>query len=401
MSCLSYTLCAQSITNYTTDEGLPSDVINCLAIDGSGNLWIGTSSGVSIMDQENWTTLNQAQGTGLVDDNITTVHVSDYTGLWVGTDFGICNWNTIEWTCYDQTNGLENIRINALTSNENGLYIAHKDGFSWLDNAGIIINYGTDIGLPFGGVTSIELVNDNMVLGLGLGGVAFYNILDEAIFIIDQDEGLINNRVKGLHIDFINEEVLIATDGGLSVFNEADTELINYSSVFELPPPHTLNQLVDVDKDSEGRIWTGVFIDYLVNVGGISYQSGEDWISIDVDDGLVSPVVNQIAIDSLDCVWVATGGGLSKVCLDGSSIKNLVDSDYNMSLFPNPVFDILTLNLDQSRRGNISIYNSTMSKVKSERAVTINGSHKLNVSDLISGIYFLEFNGYVSKFIKS
>ena len=95
---------AQTITNYTTADGLISDVINCVEIaDGTNEVWIGTNSGVSHFDGLSWTSYTTADG--LVDNNINTI-VEASGDIWVGTDFGVSKFDGSTWTTYTSTDGL-------------------------------------------------------------------------------------------------------------------------------------------------------------------------------------------------------------------------------------------------------------------------------------------------------
>ena len=49
-----FSLKAQTFTNYTTANGMPHLNVNCLTEDASGNMWFGTYEGVSKYDGVNW-----------------------------------------------------------------------------------------------------------------------------------------------------------------------------------------------------------------------------------------------------------------------------------------------------------------------------------------------------------
>ena len=50
MSIFTLGLSAQTITNYTTADGLISDFVECVDVDVNGNVWLGTSAGVQMFD---------------------------------------------------------------------------------------------------------------------------------------------------------------------------------------------------------------------------------------------------------------------------------------------------------------------------------------------------------------
>lgn len=410
---LTVPVCAQMFTNYTTADGLVDNTVNCLAVDTEDNMWFGTDAGISFLDveEEEWVTLNVAQGTGLIDDRITAIHMSPFTGLWVGTDFGISNWDGTQFTSYTEADGIGDNRIQWISEdNEGQLYFANKDGFAIYDGEDWK-TFGGAEGIPFGGVTSISSVDgDVAVLGLGLDGVAIFDVIDTLIVFFGEDEGLLSNKVKSVffHEDADGadeeDEIWVASDNGMNRIYEDDNEEIvieSHPSIFELPPPHEVNQLTDVKVDSKGIVWAGLWIEYLTNVGGISYYDGETWTSLDVDDGLVGPVVYQLAIDSTDCVWVATSSGVSRYCAEPSAIDNVELSE--LSFFPNPVEGQLTIEFGElSREGlELSVYTSEMRAVLHEKIGKGTQRHTIDLGQYSSGIYFVKVGSEMYKLIKN
>lgn len=287
--------------------------------------------------------------------------------------------------------------------------MATKDGFSVYDGEEWKV-FGSEEGLPFGGVNSISIVEDEVLaLGLGLEGIMFYDVLDSIAFVsLGESEGILSNKVKSVFFHSADsgadeEDVLwAASDNGIDrVFSDAngDVAIESYPSIFELPPPHEVNQLTDVKVDSKGIVWAGLWIEYLTNVGGISFYDGDTWTSLDVDDGLVGPVVYQLAIDSKDCVWVATSSGVSRYCAEPSSVKDVQLADVH--LFPNPVHEQLEINLNQvtSEELQLSLYNSEMKEVMSGTIKQGSQWHTIRLAQLPSGMYFLKLGTELHKLV--
>ena len=59
---------AQTFTNYSKVDGLGADCINAISQDLLGNLWFGTTNGVTKFDGITWT--NYTNENGLVDNLI-------------------------------------------------------------------------------------------------------------------------------------------------------------------------------------------------------------------------------------------------------------------------------------------------------------------------------------------
>jgi len=73
---------------YTRDDGLASDWVEAIAVDGSGTLWFGTDgSGVIRFDGRTWRTY--AAGDGLGGNYVRSIAVDNNGALWFGTNGGV------------------------------------------------------------------------------------------------------------------------------------------------------------------------------------------------------------------------------------------------------------------------------------------------------------------------
>jgi len=396
-------LSGQSFTNYTVADGLADNVVNCVTVDSDNNIWFGTNSGISKFDGiSEWTTYSTADSTGLVDDLITAIHVQDNGQFWVGTDFGVSWWDGSKFTTFTIDEGIGNNRIQDISEDGQGnIILGHKSGIAiggptgwWTDNAVF----------PFGGVTSISVIeNDLYALGLGLSGVGIYEVGSD-LTIYDESDGLLSNNVRAVFYDQVTEAIWTASAMGVDHLIDDVNDILQletYPSVFELPPPHEVNLLTDIKIDSKGIVWGGVHIDYLVNVGGITYFDGNVWTSLDVDDGLVGPVVAQLAIDADDCVWVATSTGVSKYCKEGSAVNEIVNKS-RIQVLPNPFRDNLTVQISGDFESNqqVNIYNLLGERVYS--FVRTKGTYEetISLSHLDRGVYFIGIANQVVKVVK-
>ena len=108
-----------------------SNLKTSLAIDGSGNKWIGTLlSGVRKFDGSNWTLFNETNG--LPSKYVTSI-VTNGNIVYVGTKKGIAKYNNGNWSVFDTTNSqiLSNV-INTLFFSNNTLWIGTNKGVSKL-----------------------------------------------------------------------------------------------------------------------------------------------------------------------------------------------------------------------------------------------------------------------------
>ena len=121
--------------------------ISSLAADASGNVWVGTSAGLSRFDGQQWTTFTQADG--LADDHISSLAVDGQGQVWAGSWYGkgLSRFDGQHWTRYQ----FEGLLVNVVATAPNGdvwctgygdILLARFDGQDWWtydhDDMGIV-----------------------------------------------------------------------------------------------------------------------------------------------------------------------------------------------------------------------------------------------------------------------
>jgi ligand-binding sensor domain-containing protein len=75
-------------TTYTTIDGLTSNFVYAISVDGAGRRWFGTHpGGVSAFDDTTWTTYSTAEGLGHSFVNAIAIDGADRR--WFGTEGGV------------------------------------------------------------------------------------------------------------------------------------------------------------------------------------------------------------------------------------------------------------------------------------------------------------------------
>ncbi len=390
---------AQTFTNYTDADGLISNSVNCLDVAANDVLWFGTQAGVSVFDGTDWTTHSTATDAGFVDDVVTAIRVLSNGDVWIGSDFGAAHYNGTSWTTYTETDGLGDDRIKTVYEDSNGdIWFGTNDGFTIFDGANWT-SYGTSEGLPFGGVASIaENASGTYYIGTALGGITVS--INFLLTEITENEGLLNDKVRAIVIDDAGNK-WVGTSDGISVFDNSDQLVAQHTTMFTLPAPDTLNPVEDVVIDSQGNVWAGIYVDYLVTEGGITAYNGTDWTQYDVSNGLIGPVVRQLAVDGDDNIWVATSTGISKISgIDlNTGIPNTEEIS-RLNIYPNPATDILTVELpSKADMEQLEFYDASLRLVKSENINQSNSTVQVSVVDLPRGVYLLQMRQSVSRLI--
>jgi len=390
MSLMVQQLSAQTITNYTTADGLVSDFVECIDVDISDNIWFGTSLGAQRFDPpSSWETYNLAGPlSGMVSENIKEIKLTKTPPIagqfWIGTDFGAQLAINSFWITYDNTNGLVGNQVKSIDEDENGgKWIGTSQGVSYFGDS--LISYSSP-DLHWSGVNATAFdSNGDKWFASPLGGITHF---DGTTFTpYDTSNGLLSQYVTALLIDD-QDNKWVGTSSGMSVLDASNTSFTHHTRMYIMPPPDTLNPVVDIAMDSYGRIWTAIYVGYLAE-GGVAMWDGNQWEDFHVSDGLVGPNVKGLVIDSEDNVWVATSTGVSKIFSIPSSVSNISNSV--VDVYPNPTLGKVYINIQSENFNTIEVYNNLGSLVYSE---TLKYKQKIEIdfSFLTKGLYHISLH---------
>ena len=395
MSIVALQLGAQTITNYTTTDGLMDNFVECINVDVDDNIWFGTSVGFQKYDPStpDWTNFDIANYPDMVSNSIKQIN-STLNAIWIGSDYGINMWNEPVLTTYNSTNGLSSNQVKSIDVKDNSpddiwigtnQGVSHFDGSSW-------ISYSTP-DLHWSGVNATAFdSNGDKWFASPLGGITHF---DGTTFTsYDTSNGLLSQFVTALLIDD-QDNKWVGTSSGMSVLDATNTSFTQHTRMYIMPPPDTLNPVVDIAMDSYGRIWTAIYVGYLA-VGGVAMWDGNQWIDFDVSDGLVGPNVKGLAIDSQDNIWVATSTGVSKISAITSAVSAIKNNGFD--LFPNPSSDKIYITNENQKIQQLKIYNNLGALVYENNSNQLH--YSIDVSPFSKGLYYvnvLSFDAILTK----
>ena len=390
---------AQTITNYTDADGLPSSSVTAIAVADNDDVWFGTIVGVCVYDGNTWTTHTTSTDPGLVDDGITAVGCMSNGDVWVGSNFGVSVYAGTSWTTYTENDGLGENKINSISEGANGeVWFGTNDGISIFDGTNWT-NWGTTEGLPFGGVKHVTFAaNGDAWLSSGLGGAIKYD--GNSFSIITEADGLLDDKVRAIAIDAQNRK-WIATAKGVSVFGGNDQHETQHTIMLTLPAPDTLNPVEDIIIDHQGNVWAGIFVDYLLTEGGVAMYNGFGWTDWDVSDGLVGPVAHGLAIDSNGDIWIATVTGVSRLSGSPTAVTESIAKD-EFVLYPNPSTETLNVQREYAEglpRATVAVYDTRMQLVAEEQFAAGQSLISLPVEQWEGGLYFVQVGNTLHKVV--
>lgn len=80
---------------FTEKEGLSSDNINAIHEDSKGNIWVGTSNGITVFTAKGLLTYDASDG--LLDNNVFAIAEDRDGNIWAGTPMGLNIFHNNQW----------------------------------------------------------------------------------------------------------------------------------------------------------------------------------------------------------------------------------------------------------------------------------------------------------------
>jgi len=367
----------QPFVNYTQYDGLPDDNVLDVAVDHNNHLWFATQGGVARFDRSTWVVYTSADG--LADDFVNCIAIAPNGDVWAGTDAGVSRFDGSVWTSYTVAQGLLGNMVNHIAIGGDGIvWIAVTGGVSSWDGT-LFTNYTVAHGLPSPMVSYVGIDGDNHKwFCTWLGGVARFN--GQSFTVFNQDSGLIDNNITSVAFDSAGN-IYLGTYFGITVLDHQGSWLRNIEHADGLYH----EAVMDIVFDAQGRMWAGIFVDYLLD-GGITGVSGPLYFSYGMNEGLVSLMVNRLAADHDDNIWIATGGGVSMFVGALLSAGNQPEPP-TVTLFPNPVVSTLHFEAPQISSASL-ILTDLMGRVVI-KGVAEQGRGLLDLSAMAPGVYHL------------
>lgn len=117
----------------SSNSNIPFDNFEHIALDGSGNVWIGSYAiGVAKFDGINWTLYNSSNS-GLLGNEIISLSADRSGKVFIGTLYGLSEYDGVNWNSYTsiiaKSIAVDSFNVKWIASYDGGLY--KFDGISW------------------------------------------------------------------------------------------------------------------------------------------------------------------------------------------------------------------------------------------------------------------------------
>jgi len=240
--------------------GLPSNDVHALAIGTDGNVWVGTSAGLSRYDGATWT----PQETGLASADVRALAVGADGNIWVGashsTQGGVSRFDGAHWQPLPDFNGSLPNLVTALAVDSagdawvgtDGYGVSRWDGVRWQ-------TYTTDDGLPSDIVRGIAAEPDAVWLateavnygGQWRGGAGRYDMQHATWTAYTHADGLVADDLTAVAVDAAGRKWFGASKGGISLYDGRNWR--SYTTACGLDSDHVR----DLAAAADGTVWAG------------------------------------------------------------------------------------------------------------------------------------------------
>ncbi len=351
-------------------------IVNGMAGDRSGNIWVGTDQAGLIRINVNNYQMESVQPRSINDNrlqddkiSIQSVYVDDTDLLWVGTEKSGAAYhgNNIykfasnllgDVTAIAQTNdstiwyGTGSHGIigydGPLASSKVSCMAATPDGSLWVgsrQNGLTRIQNGSSRFYSMARDSSKTLIDDHVnalctdqsgnLWIATRGGLQVYNARMNTFSSYTRENGMLHtNNITSLCYGK-NNNMLIGTSEGLIILNLSTREKKILTGNTTNLETFTNNYITQVYEDSRGLIWVGtregVNILNLVN---------DDLQRLTEKDGLCNNSICGISEDRNHNIWLSTSNGISRVVIQ----RNHEDGTFNYGLYNYSIYDGLQSN---------------------------------------------------------
>ena len=311
-------------------EELGSELINTIAEDREGNVWVGTGSKLARYDAGEFARFTRENG--LAGDGVRAILEDSRGDIWFGTDQGLSRYDGQGFTSYTSEDGLPSNAVSDLLEDRQGdLWIGTDQGLGRYDGQGFA-SYTSEDGLP-GNAVNVLLEDPHGILWIGTNGGGLGRYDGRQFTRYSSEDGLPLNVVFAL---------AKGRDGGLWVgtwisgVSLLDGQVV---ATFTTEDGLSNNTARVMLTDRRGDLWLGL------EQGGLNRYDGSEFAQYTVADGLAHDDVRALFEDSGGILWIGTSGGLSRY--DGFAFQNLLHRD---GLADDAVSAIL-----EDRRGHVWI----------------------------------------------
>lgn len=279
------------IDSFTAEQGLASNDARVLFEDRSGDIWIGTITGLQRLHNGRFTTYTAANGLPHGKNQYDAVFEDKAHSIWVGSlEDGVGRVRDGRFERFSVGEGLKRGQVRGFMDSEEGIVVAISDyGLFRLNGKRFV----PITGIRHGYLTS-PISDTAGALWFGVNGNGVFRLAHGSLIHFATAEGLPAASVSSL---LLNEHggVLAATNEGVAEFRDN-----RFVTIADVP---TISMGRD---DQRGGLWFGT------GDGLVFWKSGQIK-RITQAQGLPGNLVLAVTADDADNVWITTANAIAQI----------------------------------------------------------------------------------------
>ena len=203
------------LTSYDVKDDLGNGVtIKCIVEDKDGNIWCGTTGGITRIDGKSFTSFGEKDG--LISRDVWSMAVDANGMIWIGTIEGVCRFDGKTFTAFaipeaepDHTRGVTSGKIvHCITVDRKGQVWFGTNGGAYIYDGKALSNISEKDGLPNDAVHNIlEDKSGNIWFGTTHKGICRF---DGKEFTNFTEEGIVDGKeIWCIHEDRIGNSLVL------------------------------------------------------------------------------------------------------------------------------------------------------------------------------------------------
>lgn len=333
-------------TNWEQSLNIPHQWITSCLLDPTGDLWLGTHSGLSLFDYRHLKTFDRHDG--LSHTLMLDMDGNDQGELWFGTQgMGIFYFKDSRFEHISKIAGLPHEHIYTIDVDDvtGRIWAGGVVGICELSGPKVVETYLDSSG-PEGEMTEIRDIkpgeNDSLWLVSHKSGLVRFYISDRRVETYGAESGLGASHPFCLTVTD-SDSIWVGTDRGLYFFDGSELTIpmplrklegkqiedieweedkkclwiLSRAGIFHYLPEDSILRQVPTDDNpllergsqiyisrKDHRYWVGLL------GGGMAIFNGEQWSTLDHRDGLPHNTVRTVFEDQSGTIWAGTDAGI-------------------------------------------------------------------------------------------
>ena len=287
-----------------------NNTINTISIDSSGNIWVGTDSGICTYNDETGNEKYLMHSSRSNKYVIWAIFEDKNKNIWVGTDSGLSLYKNNPFVQIhrweDMSDQNEGNRMTCIFKDSRGNY--------W-----------------FGGTNGLGR------LAPGKKQLDWYKVSDKLFFIS-------HDRIRSIYEDS-DRDLWVGTNESINRFDYNENRFIHYT-IMDSAQIRSADWCQSVFGDTEGHLWISSFLGGVFRVDkknliaqeGRIYLAEKNYYQNSGRFGLSSNRVQTTILDKLGNIWVTTNGhGLNKIDFQADSVVVFAHGQSERNLSSNAI----------------------------------------------------------------